>query len=122
MEMGNACETVSNVLRAAARLVAVWCCFVAVSPAIAQSSNAVRCSYESRSDVASALRSLQAGDEPARLAAAAALGQIGKDALPHLMATIPENLRHNAESNAWPAAQRDFAIVLTDIIRAILSK
>jgi hypothetical protein len=94
---------------------------VAVSPAIAQSSNAVRCAYESRSDVASALRSLQAGDEPARLAAAAALGQIGKDALPHLMATIPENLRHNAESNAWPAAQRDFAIVLTDVIRAILS-
>jgi hypothetical protein len=66
------------------------------------------------------VRALQASDEPTHLAAAAALGQIGKDALPALMAAVPENMRvHNAESNAWPAV--NFGIVLTDVIRAILS-
>jgi hypothetical protein len=124
MDNGKTSGIASSALRTAARVLAAWCCLVAISPfapAAAQSSNAVRCSYESRSDVASALRSLHASDEPTHLAAAAALGQIGKDALPALMAAIPDNMRHNAESNAWPAAQRDFAIVLTDVIRVILS-
>jgi hypothetical protein len=124
MDNGKTSGIASSALRTAARVLAAWCCLVAISPfvpAAAQSSNAVRCSYESRSDVASALRSLHATDEPTRLAAAAALGQIGKDAMPALMAAIPEYMRHDAESNAWPAVQRDFAIVLTDVIRAILS-
>jgi hypothetical protein len=124
MDSGKTSGIASSALRTAARVLAAWCCLVAISPfapAAAQSSNAVRCSYESRSDVASAIRSLHAIDEPTRLAAAAALGQIGKDAMPALMAAIPEYMRHDAESNAWPAVQRDFAIVLTDVIRAILS-
>src|SRR5947207_3275913 len=95
----------SNALRTGARVLAAWCCIVAISPfapAAAQPSKTVRCSYEARSDITSALRSLQASDEPTRLAAAAALGQIGKDALPALMAAIPEYMRHNAASNSWP--------------------
>jgi hypothetical protein len=122
MDNGKTTGIASSALRAAARVLAAWCCLVAISPfapAAAQSSNAVRCSYESRSDVASALRSLHAIDEPTHLAAAAALGQIGKDALPALMAAIPEYMRHNADS--MRGRQRDFAIVLTDVIRAILS-
>jgi hypothetical protein len=113
-----------SALRGAARVLASWSCFAMIFPivpATAQSATAVRCSYESRSDVASALRSLGASDEPRRLAAAAVLSQIGKDALPALMGAIPQNMRHNAESNSWPAMQRDFAIVLTDVIRAILA-
>ena len=111
-----------NVLRAAARILVAWCCLVAMfAPAHAQSSDAVRCSFEARQDVTSALRALHASDEPTRLAAAAQLGQIGRGALPPLMAAIPEDMRHNAGANAWPPAQRDFAIVLTDVIRAILA-
>jgi hypothetical protein len=124
MDNGKTSGIASCALRIAERVLAAWCCLVVISPfapAAAQPSNAVRCPYESRSDVVSALRSLQASDEPTRLAAATALGQIGKDALPALMAAIPEHMRHNAESSAWPAVQRDFAIVLTDVIRAILS-
>jgi hypothetical protein len=126
MDNGKTSRIASSALRTAARVLAAWCCLVAISPfapATAQSSNAVRCSYESRSDVASALRSLHDSDEPTptHLAAAAALGQIGKDALPALMAAIPEYMRHNAESNAWPEKERDFAIVVTDVIRVILS-
>jgi hypothetical protein len=62
---------------------------------------------------------MRAGDEPSRLAAAASLVQIGKDALPALMAAIPEPMRHNAESNAWP--QKDFATALAEVIRAIVA-
>jgi len=84
-------------------------------------AEAVRCPHESHAEVTSALRSLRATDEPTRLAAAAALGQVGRDALPELIAVIPENMRHDAQADTWPAAQRDFAIILTDVIRAILS-
>jgi hypothetical protein len=124
MDNGKTPGIAPSALRTAARVLAVWCCLVAISalaPAAAQSSNAVRCSYETRSDVAFALRSLRVSDESTHLAAAAALVQIGKDALPALMAAIPESMRHNAEPNLWPAVQRDFATVLTDVIRAILS-
>jgi hypothetical protein len=55
------------------------------------------------------------------LDAAADLGRLGKDALPGLMAAIPGAMEHNAESNSWPPAELDFASLLTDVIRAILS-
>ncbi|WP_035641926.1 hypothetical protein [Bradyrhizobium sp. ORS 375] len=55
------------------------------------------------------------------MASAAALGQIGSDALPVLMASISETLRRDAEASAWPQAQRDSAVILTDVVRAILS-
>jgi hypothetical protein len=122
MDNGKPPGISSSALRTAARILAAWCWLVTMfAPAHAQSSDAVRCSFESRQDVASALRSLHGSDDASRLAAAAALGQIGRAALPALMAAIPENMRHNAGANAWPPAQRDFAIVLTDVIRAILS-
>jgi hypothetical protein len=124
MGNGKISRIASRALRTAAGVLVAWCCFVAISPfapAAAQSSNAVRCSYETRSDVASALRSLQASDEPTRLTAAATLGLIGKDALPAMMAAIPEYMRRNTQSNEWPPVQRDIAIVLTDVVRAILA-
>jgi hypothetical protein len=124
MDYGKTFRNATSALRTATSVLGAWCSLLVISEttlAGAQSSNAVRCAFESRSDVAFALRSLQAVDEPNQLAAAAALGQIGKDALPALMATIPQYMRHNTESNAWPTEQRNSAIVLTDVIRAILS-
>src|SRR4051812_16285218 len=94
-------ETMRNALRSAAHMLAALCCVMAiwpVAPAAAQSPDPVRCKYESRSDVTTPLRLMRTGDEAARLAAAAALVQVGKDALPVLMAAIPESLRPNAES------------------------
>jgi hypothetical protein len=92
-----------------------------ISPVAAQPSDAVRCPYVARVDVSAALKGLQSNDEPTRLTAAGTLGQIGKDALPALMAAIPQFLRRNAEPSTWPSTQRDVAIVLTDVIRVILS-
>ena len=122
--MDKAPQVASNALRTAACALVAWCRLVAISllaPVAAQSSTGVRCSYEPKSDIASAVRSLQATDDKARLAVAAALGQIGKDALPALMAAISESMHHNAQPSKWPAAERDFAILLTDVTRAILS-
>src|SRR5689334_17017824 len=119
IDNGERYGTASRALRAAARVVAACCCVAASVPAAAQPSNAVRCPYETRSDVTSALQSLQAKDEKSRLGAAASLAQIGKDALPALMVAIPEYMRHNAESEAWP--QKDVAVALAEVIRAILA-
>ncbi|UWU80781.1 hypothetical protein N2603_20635 [Bradyrhizobium huanghuaihaiense] len=92
-----------------------------ISPVAAQPSDAIRCSYVARPDVSATLKGLQSNDEPTRLTAAGTLGQIGKDALPALMAAIPQFLRRNPEPSTWPPTQRDVAIVLTDVIRAIIS-
>lgn len=122
MDNGETYGTASKAPRAAVRVLAAWCCVVAIAPlaqAAAQPSSAVRCSYEPRSDVTTALQSLQAKDEKSRLAAAATLAQIGKDALPALMAAIPDTMQHNAQSETWP--QKDVAVALAEVTRAILA-
>jgi hypothetical protein len=122
MDHGKKSGKALKASRTAARVLAAWCCVVALWPsarAAEQPSKPVRCSYEPRSDITTALQSLQAKDEKSRLAAAATLAQIGKDALPALMAAIPATMQHDAQSEAWP--QKDAAIALAEVMRAILA-
>jgi hypothetical protein len=121
MHYGKESITALKLSRTIMSLAAILYLLAEPSPASTQSPDAVRCSYDTRPDVSSALKGLQSNDEPTRLTAASTLGQIGKDALPALMAAIPQLLRRNAEPSTWPSTQRDVAIVLTDVIRAILS-
>ncbi len=64
---------------------------------------------------------LRGDSEKDRLAAAAFLGQIGKDALPALMEVLPTALRNNGSASTWPAAERTFAVVAVDVMRAIVA-